>query len=67
MSQIITAIVVTDHRTLYFGVYYSAEIFRPAIFCYRKVKMATFNGFMQQNMSTFECSSAGWHDIEVQA
>ena len=23
--------------------------------------------FMQQNMSTFEYSSAGWHDIEVQA
>jgi len=22
---------------------------------------------MQQNMSTFEYSSAGWHDIEVQA
>jgi hypothetical protein len=37
-------IVVTDHRTLYFGVNYSAEIFRPAISCYRKVKMATFNG-----------------------
>ena len=44
MSQIITAIVVTDHRTLYFGVYYSAEIFRPAISCYRNVKIATFNG-----------------------
>jgi hypothetical protein len=23
--------------------------------------------FMQQNMSTFEYSGAGWHDIEVQA
>lgn len=23
--------------------------------------------FMQQNMSTFEYSSDGWHDIEVQA
>ena len=23
--------------------------------------------FMHQNMSTFEYSSAGWHDIEVQA
>ena len=23
--------------------------------------------FMQQNMSTFEYSSADWHDIEVQA
>jgi hypothetical protein len=23
--------------------------------------------FMQQNMSTFEYSSAGWRDIEVQA
>jgi len=22
---------------------------------------------MQQNMSTFEYSSTGWHDIEVQA
>ena len=41
--------------------------------------MATFNEseaaagndsifiFMQQNMSTFEYSSDGWHDIEVQA
>jgi hypothetical protein len=53
MSQIVTAIVVTDHRTLYFGVYYSADIFRPAIVCYRNVKMATFNGFMQENMGGY--------------